>query len=320
MSGDPAATAFRLAWRLARAVPEPVALTLAERAADRVHARGGARVEQLRDNLRRARPLASPAELDALVRQGLRAYARYWCDVFRLPAWTRERTVGTVRTLGMEPMREHLRSGRGVVAFLGHLGNWDHAAAWSATELTGVVTVAERLRPEAVFTEFLSFRRRLGMEVLPLGDPGTFPALVRRARAGALVPLLADRDLSGSGVPVRFLGEEVPMAAGPAMLALASGAALFPVSVWYDGPPGRPRTLVLEVGEEVHAPPRDPARSAREQRAAAVGAMTQACADVLAEAVRAHPSDWHVLQPLFAGDVARARARTGGGAARGASA
>ncbi|WP_432504356.1 phosphatidylinositol mannoside acyltransferase [Kineococcus arenarius] len=306
------AAGLRLSWRLARAVPEPVALTLAERAADRVHARGGARVEQLRANLRRARPQAGPAELDALVREGLRSYARYWCDVFRLPAWSRERVLADVRSIGAEPLREHLRSGRGAAVFLGHLGNWDHGAAWSATELAPVVTVAERLRPEVVFEQFLAFRRRLGTEVLPLGDPGTFPALVRRARNGALVPLLADRDLSGNGVPVRFLGETVPMAAGPALLALTARVPLFPVTVWYEGPAARPRTLVVEVGEQVRRPPADPARPAREDRDAAVAAMTQACADVLAAAVRAHPQDWHVLQPLFPGDAATRTGVPGG--------
>ncbi|WP_432570364.1 phosphatidylinositol mannoside acyltransferase [Kineococcus sp. SYSU DK005] len=303
---DLTAAGFRLAWRLVRAVPEPAALALAERAADRVHARGGARVEQLRANLRRARPGAAPDELDALVREGLRSYARYWCDVFRLPGWSRERTVASVRAVGDGPLRERLSAGRGVVVFLGHTGNWDHAAAWSALELAPVVTVAERLRPEAVFEGFLSFRRSLGMEVLPLGDPGTFPTLVRRARAGAFVPLLGDRDLSGNGVPVRFLGEQVPVAAGPAALALASGAALFPASLWYEGAPGRPRTLVVEFGAEVRRPPADPARGARAARDAAVAAMTQACADAVAAGVRAHPQDWHVLQPLFADDVARA--------------
>ncbi|WP_432494403.1 phosphatidylinositol mannoside acyltransferase [Kineococcus gypseus] len=303
--------ALRLGRHLAPAVPEPLALALAERAADRVHARGGPRVEQLRANLRLARPGAPPQELDALVREGLRSYARYWCDLLRLPGWSRQRTVGSVREVGAQPLREVLRSGRGAVGFLGHLGNWDHAAAWSAVELAPVVTVAERLRPEALFDDFVALRRRLGTEVLPLGDPATFPALVRRARDGAFVPLLADRDLSGSGVPVDLLGRRVRVAAGPALLSLLSGAPLFPLACWYDGPARRPRTLVVEVGAQVHPPPADPALGAREQRAAAVAAMTQQCADALSAAVRAHPQDWHVLQPL-------AEASAGEGAGTGA--
>ena len=84
---------FRAAWRLSRAVPEPVAHAAVDRAADVLVRRGGPRVDQLRRNLSRARPGASPAELDALVRAGFRSYARYWCDVFRLPAWSRARTI-----------------------------------------------------------------------------------------------------------------------------------------------------------------------------------------------------------------------------------
>ncbi|MGI4894613.1 MAG: phosphatidylinositol mannoside acyltransferase, partial [Janthinobacterium lividum] len=248
------ATAFRTGWAMASRVPEPLAHLLVDRVADRMHRRGGPRVEQLRRNLRRAVPTASPAELDSVVRAGLRSYARYWCDAFQLPAWDRARTVDTVSFRRGDALRAALRDG-GAVAFLGHLGNWDHAAAWSALELAPVVTVAERLRPEAVFQEFLRFRRGLGMEVLALGDPTTFPTLVRRVRAGAFAPLLADRDLSGSGVEVDFLGERVPMAQGPAALAIASGAPLFPFAMHHDSRGGdHAGVLVLDVGAEVPVP------------------------------------------------------------------
>jgi KDO2-lipid IV(A) lauroyltransferase len=289
---------FRLGWRFARAVPEDVAVSASRRVADAVARRGGARTAQLRRNLAHARPDARPAELDALVRDGLRSYARYWLDVFRLPGWSRERTVAGVRLDHGEEVRAALAQGRGVVVFLGHLANWDHAAAWSATELAPVVTVAERLRPEAVFEQFLAFRRSLGVDVLPLGDPGTFPTLVRRVRAGAFVPLLADRDLTANGVEVDFLGARVRMAQGPAALALATGAPLFPFGLHHEVSGGR-RTLVLDVAPQVPVPPRAPGEPAREHRRRAVAQMTQACADALAAAVRAHPDEWHVLQPVF---------------------
>ncbi|ABS04527.1 KDO2-lipid IV(A) lauroyltransferase [Kineococcus radiotolerans] len=296
-------TAFRLGWRLARTVPEPLAARLCDRVADRVVAHGGERVEQLRRNLSRARPDALPAELDTLVRDGFRSYARYWFDAFALPGWSRERIVGTVRAEGEEELRAALATG-GAVAFVGHLGNWDHAAAWSAFDLHPVVTVAERLRPEEVYQEFLAFRRSLGMEVLPLGDPATFPTLVRRLREGALVPLLADRDLASTGVEVDFLGERVRMAPGPAALALLTGAPLFPMTVHHEvGPRGR--VLVVTTHPRVPVPEREAGESAREHRRRATAAMTQAGADALAGAVRAHPDEWHVLQPLFPADLGR---------------
>ncbi|WP_432540441.1 phosphatidylinositol mannoside acyltransferase [Kineococcus sp. SYSU DK002] len=291
------AAGFRLGWRLTRALPEPLAVRATTRLADAVAARGGPRVRQLRRNLSLARPQATAAELDTLVRDGLRSYARYWLDVFRLPSWSPQRITGTVRAEGTAPLRAALASGRGVVCFLGHTGNWDHAAAWSALDLAPVVTVAERLEPEAVYQEFLAFRRSLGMEVLPLGDPATFPALLRRLRAGAFVPLLADRDLAATGVPVDFLGERVRMAAGPATLALATGAALVPVSVHHEVRGGE-RVLVVDFRPEVPVPAPAPGESARGHRRRAVATMTQRCADEVAAAVRAHPDEWHVLQPL----------------------
>ncbi|WP_432511146.1 phosphatidylinositol mannoside acyltransferase [Kineococcus sp. SYSU DK001] len=288
---------FRLGWRLTRALPEPLAVAATARLADTVAARGGPRVRQLRRNLARARPQATAAELDALVRDGLRSYARYWLDVFRLPSWSPERITGTVRARGAERVRATLGSGRGVVCFLGHLGNWDHAAAWATFDLAPVVTVAERLEPEAVYQEFLAFRRSLGMEVLPLGDPATFPTLLRRLRAGAFTALLADRDLSATGVPVDFLGERVSMAAGPATLAVATGAALVPVGVFHEIRDGE-RVLVVDFRPEVPVPAPAPGESTREHRRRAVATLTQRCADEIAAAVRAHPDEWHVLQPL----------------------
>ncbi|WP_432546216.1 phosphatidylinositol mannoside acyltransferase [Kineococcus sp. SYSU DK004] len=314
MSGrreDLVATGLRAAWRAARALPEPAALALAHAAADVAHRRRGARVEQLRATLRRARPAAAPAELDALVREGLRAYARYWSDVFRLPSWSRERIVRTVRLEDAGGLRRVLADGGGAVCALGHLGNWDHAGAWGALQLGPVTTVAERLRPEAVFEEFVAFRRRLGVHVLPLGDPSTTGGLVRAARGGHVVPLLADRDLSATGVPVTFLGERVRMAAGPAVVALAAGVPLFPVVVRTEplarGSAAR-RTgarygVVVEVAPAVAAPPAPPGAPGAQRRRAAVAAMTQACADVLADGVRRSPHDWHVLQPVFTADV-----------------
>ena len=50
-----------------------------------------------------------------------------------------------------------------------------------------------------------------------------------------MVPLLADRDLSARGIEVEFFGGRTRMPAGPALLALRTGAPLFAVSLWYEG-------------------------------------------------------------------------------------
>ena len=46
--------------------------------------------------------------------------------------------------------------------------------------------------------------------------------------------LLGDRDLSDSGVPVQFFGAKAKMPAGPAALAVDTGAALLTASLYLE--------------------------------------------------------------------------------------
>lgn len=305
--------AFRAAWRLVCRLPEPVAYRCFDAIAEVTYRRGGADVQRMRANYVRVRPeiaTADAAGLEVLVRAGLRSYMRYWCEAFRLPARSPEAVVAGVRAVGDEPVRAVLDSGRPVVCFLGHLGNWDSAAVWAARRLAPVLTVAERLEPEELYREFLAFREGLGMTILPLtGEGDVFGRLVRHARRGApggrgvVVPLLADRDLTHTGVVVDFFGRPARMAAGPAALALALDAPLHPVSMHYErlrhGPGGH--RLVITFHPAVQVPARTDA--GRDGSRARVAAMTQSCADALAGAIAEHTADWHMMQRVFVEDL-----------------
>lgn len=298
-----------LGWRLVRRLPDRIAYPLFDCFADLTWCRRGTGVRQLEHNLARVRPGVGAGELRALSRAGMRSYLRYWCDTFRLPSWSPQRLLAGCRVLGDGPARAVLAQGRGVVLALAHQGNWDHAGAWSTSQLARVTTVAERLEPPEVFERFLAFRQALGMEILPLTDGGTvLRTLTRRLRQGALVPLLADRDLTSGGVEVTFFGEPARMAVGPAALADVTGAALYPVSIWYE------RTAATGSGWGIvarfHPEVRAPASTDRRER---LSAMTQACADALAEGIAAHPQDWHMLQPVFVADLDRRPAPTRAG-------
>ncbi|AKT51800.1 phosphatidylinositol mannoside acyltransferase [Arsenicicoccus sp. oral taxon 190] len=293
---------FLVAWRCVRLLPASVAYGLFDRAAVAAYGRGGRSVQRLRANYARVRPELGEAELEHLVREGMRSYLRYWCDAFRLPDMTQEVLETSVRVVGDGPARESLGGGRGAVAFLGHMGNWDLAGAWSTHHLAPVTTVAERLRPEGLYDAFVGFRERLGMTVLPLtGADPAFPQLVRAVRRGGLVPLLADRDLTDQGVTVTFCDRPARMAPGPAALAAATGAPLLPVSVHYEphhgpGGTGSGHDIVITFHPAVPVPTSGRAR----ERAVA---MTQGCAIVLEAAVREHTQDWHMMQRVFAEDL-----------------
>jgi phosphatidylinositol dimannoside acyltransferase len=303
---------YRAAFAVVPRLPEALVRAAASLAADVAARRRGTGVRRLEANLQAATG-ASGEGLRQLLRAGVRSYARYWADAFRLHAWTpaqlRERT--RVEGEGLAELVEALGSGRGAVAFLGHSGSWDQVGAWAAATWDApVVTVAERLEPAEVFEAFLAFRERLGLTVVAVerggGGGASFASLVRALRGGAFVPLLADRDLSGGGVPVQLLGRPSRAAAGPAALALATGAPLFPVSVHYEpGPrrrsPWRSWTAVAVVHPRVSAPDPEPGQrpGQRPDRKAQTAAMTQSCVDVLTAAVREHPADWHMLQRVF---------------------
>ena len=289
---------YRAGWSLVRRMPARPAYGAFDLIADVAWRRGGKGVERMRSNYATVRPEITPAELDALVRAGMRSYLRYWCDSFRLPDRSVDDLIRGVRAVGDGAVRAHLKSGRSAVMFLGHMGNWDFGGAWSTTQLAPVTTVSERLKPEELFDEFLAFREGLGMRIIPLtGGSDVFRELTQACRAGALVALLADRDLTNGGIEVDFCGERARMAVGPAALALNTGAALHPCMVHYEPhPQGHGWRTVVTFHDAVAPPAKGTSREK-------IQAMTQACADVLSKTVREHTHDWHMMQRVFTKDL-----------------
>jgi lauroyl/myristoyl acyltransferase len=284
---------YAAGWALVKRLPEPLAVRLFDRIADAVWRRRGKSVLRLESNLRRVRPEASDAELAELTRAGMRTYMRYWCESFRMSTWGRERIAASFEPEHVDRLDQTLAAGRGVVLALPHMGNWDLAGAWVVVTRVPFTTVAERLKPEKLFDRFVAYREGLGMEVLPLtGGAGTLGTLAKRLRAGGLVCLVGDRDLSASGVQVEFIGEAARMPAGPAALAVQTGAALLPVTLWYDGTP--------VMKGRVHEPIPQPEQGSKREQ---VAAMTQELAAVWGRGVREHPQDWHMLQRFWLADL-----------------
>lgn len=291
-SENAAALGFVAGWRLVRLLPERAALGSFARAADEIYRRDGRGVRRLRANLARVRPDLDEPALDRLTHDAVRSYLRYWAESFRLPSWPLEDLVRRTRIVNEQTLRDAHAQGRGVVVPLPHMGNWDWAGAWACGTGMPLTTVAERLRPERLYDEFVAYRAKLGMEILPAGDPATFGTLVERTRAGRLVPLLADRDLSRSGVEVELCGHPARMPRGPAELARRTGAPLIPATLAYDG-----RELVVTFHDPVpHAEGDD-----------GLVAMMQQVADRFTAAFREHPVDWHMMQRVFVEDLRPAR-------------
>jgi phosphatidylinositol dimannoside acyltransferase len=286
---------YAAGWSVLKQLPAGMSARAFRAGADAAAVRNGAGARQLRKNLRRVvGPGVSELRMDRLVGEALRSYSRYWLETFRLPKMDHRDIVARVErtTEGIDHLDTAIARGRGVVVALPHMGNWDVAALWLVAHGSTFTTVAERLQPESLFDRFVAYRQSLGMEVIPLTGGARAPAdvLSERLRAGGVVCLVADRDLSHNGIQVQFFGEPTRMPAGPALLAATTGAALLPVSLWFadDG-----------WGQRINAPIQLPDGRLRER----VAAGTQAIADVFAHDIAEHPTDWHMLQRLWLADL-----------------
>ncbi len=175
-----------------------------------------------------------------------------------------------------------------MVLALPHSGNWDMNGVWLAQTYGTFATVAERLKPESLYRRFIDYREGLGFEVIPHsgGERPAFEVLAERLRDNQIVALMAERDLTRTGVEVDFFGEPTRMPAGPAKLAIATGAALLPSHCWFEGD-----SWACNMQTPLDTSSGD------------VRAITQALADEFARNIAAHPADWHMLQPQWLADL-----------------
>ena len=285
MKENLSAYAYFAGWRIVRWLPERSAYRLAYAIADFLTKRNGKSVARLRSNLKRTQPNKTELDLDLLVVDAMRSYMRYWCETFRFPDWSPERVRETVTVTNEHLLLDAITAKTGVIVSLPHAGNWDHAGAYFCAKGINLVTVAEHLKPEKLFLKFLSYRQAMGMEVLPL-DGRVLGTLAQRLRQGALVALVADRDLSRSGIDVNFFGGPARMPAGPALLAMKTSAPLITAFVSYT------HTVIHIEFNEVAIP----ASGSEEQR---VSRTVQAMADQFENGIAAHPQDWHMLQRIW---------------------
>lgn len=274
-------------WTFVRLLPEKVAYALFELLAKVAYRRNGKRVQRLRSNYEIVIPHITSNERESFVRSGLSSAMRYWCDTFRISAWSIEKTLHSTRTNNEELLFSPLQENRGVIVAVPHAGNWDHAGAYFCAKGARVNTVAEHLKPERLFRKFLAHRERMGMRVLDLNAGVLDDLRTILLQERELVALVADRDLSRSGINVRFFDKIARMPAGPAILAYDTDADLITAFVAY-----------REHGIEVFfTPPIKVNRQA--ERSVEIARLTQVIASRFEDAIRKDPISWHMQQRIF---------------------
>jgi KDO2-lipid IV(A) lauroyltransferase len=230
-------------------------------------------------------PELSTAQLEELVVQSMRSYMRYWCDTFRIQDWSTSRIQSSVTTTNEHLLVDPMTQGQGVVVALPHSGNWDHAGAYFCSIGIPLVTVAERLKPEALFLKFLQHRESMGFEVLSL-DSRSFAVLLKRAREKRLIALVADRDLSQSGIDVDFFNYPARMPAGPALLHIKTGIPIVVAHVSY-----------THKGIHIDFEPVENSLTGTDEER--IQNCVQEIARLFEKGIKCHPQDWHMLQRIW---------------------
>lgn len=278
---------------VARWMPERLAYGVANVAGSMQARRIRRKASQVERNLARVTglPLGSD-ELHEVVAEAQRSYARYWLETFRAVRADARFFLQRVRCTGAEHVDAQLARGKGAVVLIGHLGNWDAAGAWAGAVGWKVVTVAETLKPRRLFDFFVDHRARLGLDIYA-AEKGVTAKLVDAVEAGAVVPLLGDRDLKGTGVEVAFFGEPATFPRGAAALAVRTGVPLLFAGIRGARIDGR-WGWSIEFGEPLELPPADEPNPVDELTARAVRELESFIAR--------YPSEWHVFQPFWTAD------------------
>lgn len=278
---------------VARWLPERLAYGLAHAAGNYQARRAKGKGTQIERNLARITglPLGSE-ELHAVVRESFRSYARYWLETFRAVREGGEFFLERVEPSGFDYLKDRLDRG-GAVVLIGHLGNWDAAGAWAGAVGWRVHTVAEALRPKRMFDFFVEHRARLGLVIYP-AEAGVTSRLISAVEDGALVPILGDRDLKGTGVPVDFFGEEATFPRGPAAIAMRTRVPLI-----FAGIRGRQMDdgrwgWAIDINPPMELPPEDDPGGVDQLAKKAIGELEAF--------IRSYPAEWHVFQPFWTAD------------------
>ncbi len=275
------------------------------RVADRVAAWGG-RVAYRRAHGKRrtvernlARVVGEDPHLDDMVKAAFRSYAEYWLETFRLGRYSHDQLLSMVEPVGdsLAVIDEVIAAGRGGLLITPHLGFYDLGVAWAGAKGWSFTTVAEVLRPKALFDWFAQIREKHGLTVLPARNGRSVrERLADVLDSGGMVALVSDRDLGRRGIWVEFFGERTTFPASPTLLLQRKEVPLVAGSI-----------TKQEHGFRLHLE-RVPYELTGDEQAD-VSAVAQVTADALEKLIRAAPEQWHLFSTNWPSDEPHLRPR-----------
>lgn len=225
-----------------------------------------------------------------------RNHGRYLSDFFYLSGRAAvARDEVRARTHDMTPppgtgaaLQAAQAHGKGVIIVTAHFGAWDVAGVTVANH-TPLHVVVEQFSDPRMDALVQSQRQAMGMSVLWMEQSPR--RILRVLKANGVVAIVTDRPMtSKDGVPVTFFGRRCYVPAGPATLALLSGAVILPGYARYDAaysPAYYSAVLTPFFAESTG------------DRQADIIATTQRIYTALEEIIRPYPEQWAMFRPFW---------------------
>ena len=243
-------------------------------------------------NYEQVLPNATESERRKIARQSLENYYCYVTDFARLPNLPPQLIESMLaKDEHFEAIDQGLEQGRGVIVVVMHFGNWDLGASSAALKGYPITVLAETFSDRHLDKLIVSAREKLGVKVTKI--EGTAPSIIRDLRNNRLLAILIDRPMQkGEGVRVKFFGRNLEVPAGPARLALRTGAAIVNVAF----PKLRPNDLGISILSTVVL---NQEEGTDHKDEGAVQRLTQAIMDEHEKFIRLHPTQWYMFRRMW---------------------
>lgn len=224
----------------------------------------------------------------AAARRSFRNYGRYLVDFVRAPKMGAGAERNKVQFDRWDAIEEAMRGGRGVIFVLMHFGNWDMGGPALAERGHKVNVIAQTFEHDALNEAVVAARQVRGMNVIPAEHAAM--GIVRALKRGEVLGILIDRPMADGGVEVPFFGSPVVVPAGPAWIALRTGACILPAALVRARDTEDMTHALVDLDVAV-TPSGDIQRD--------VVALTRRILEAHERFIRAYPDQWFMFRPMW---------------------
>jgi KDO2-lipid IV(A) lauroyltransferase len=228
------------------------------------------------------------ARVRLAARRSFRNYGRYLVDFVRAPKMGAGAGRNKVQFDRWDAIEEAMRGGRGVIFVLMHFGNWDMGGPALAERGHKVNVIAQTFEHDALNEAVVAARQVRGMNVIPAEHAAM--GIVRALKRGEVLGILIDRPMADGGVEVPFFGSPVVVPAGPAWIALRTGACILPAALVRARDTEDVTHALVDLDVAV-TPSGDIQRD--------VVALTRRILEAHERFIRAYPDQWFMFRPMW---------------------